>query len=82
MLDGGDNDFKILAVPNSDPFFEEFKQLENVPASFLNEVSHFFSTYKQLEGAHVESLGWSGVTDAMAAIDDAINRYKQEIRKK
>lgn len=77
MRDGGDNDFKILGVPDSDPFFEEFKELENVPVSFLNEVSHFFSTYKQLEGAHVESLGWSGVKSAMATIDDAIERYKE-----
>lgn len=77
MLDGGVNDFKILAVPDSDPFFDEYKKLENVPVSFLNEVSHFFSTYKQLEGAHVEVLGWSGVQEANGIIDDAIKRQKE-----
>src|SRR6476660_4145650 len=54
MKDKGQNDFKILAVPNKDPLYGEIRKLEHAPAHFLREVEFFFSTYKQLEGATVE----------------------------
>ena len=59
MKDKGANDFKVLGVPDKDPLFAHILKLEHVPPHFLREVEHFFSTYKQLEGIHTESLGGS-----------------------
>src|SRR5829696_3777169 len=68
MRDKGHDDFKVFGVPNTDPLFAEIQNLEDVPAHFLREVEHFFATYKQLEGALVEPLGWAGAQDAVAEV--------------
>ena len=76
MTDGGDPDYKILGVPHTDPLFDEVQRLRDVPKHFLREVEHFFGTYKQLEGKQVETLGWSGRDEAIAAIRAATARYE------
>ena len=54
MKDRGVNDYKVLAVPDTDPLFAEYRDLSAAPPHFLREVAHFFATYKQLEGVTVE----------------------------
>ncbi len=77
MTDRGDNDFKVLAVPATDPTFAEFRDLWRVPSHFLREVEHFFATYKQLEDAgDVKTLGWHDAATAHAEIEASIRRYK------
>jgi len=77
MTDRGLHDYKVLGVPHTDPLFAEFQALKDVPPHFLREVEHFFSTYKQLEGAHTESFGWCGREDAIAEVAAAIERFQQ-----
>lgn len=76
MTDRGANDFKVLGVPNTDPLFDEYRELENVPRAFLREVEHFFSTYKQLEGVQVKPLGWASRVDAVAEVTAAVARFR------
>lgn len=76
MRDRGQNDYKILGVPNSDPLFAHLQDLADVPPHFLREVEHFFSTYKQLEGVKTESLGWAGATEAMEEVFASVDRYR------
>lgn len=78
MLDRGEEDLKILAVPSSDPLFAEYKDLEDVPPHFLREVEHFFSTYKQLEGVKVEPQGWSKRECVAKEVSESIKRYTQK----
>jgi inorganic pyrophosphatase len=75
MTDRGHNDYKVLAVPNSDPLFAEFKQLEDVPKHFLREVEHFFATYKQLEGVTIETQGWDSAAVATAEVRESVARF-------
>ncbi len=78
MTDRGDNDFKVLAVPATDPTFAEFRDLWRVPAHFLREVEHFFGTYKQLEDSgDVKTLGWHDSAAAHAEILTSIERYER-----
>jgi PleD family two-component response regulator len=37
----------------------------------LEEVTHFFSVYKDLESAETESRGWEGIEKAHAEIEGA-----------
>ncbi len=74
MIDSGDADEKVLAVPETDPLFATYRTLADVPPHFLREVEHFFSTYKQLEGCAVEPIGWEGVEIAQQIVRDAIAR--------
>lgn len=76
MLDRGDEDEKILAVPSTDPLFNEYQDIDNVPKHFLSEVAHFFETYKQLQGIEVMPKGWENAEAARQIILHAIQRYK------
>ena len=75
MKDRGANDYKILGVPNTDPLFNEFRDLGDVPSHFLREVDHFFATYKQLEGVTTESQGWMPAAAAVAEVKQSVDRY-------
>ncbi|WP_174250789.1 inorganic diphosphatase [Tuwongella immobilis] len=79
MKDKGVNDYKVLAVPNSDPLFGQIRKLEDVPQHFLREVEHFFATYKQLEGATVEPLGWSCAEEGTAEVRSAVERFRASL---
>src|SRR5947207_1188168 len=76
MRDRGQNDYKLLGVPHSDPLFADYQNLKDVPSHFLREVEHFFATYKQLEGAHVEPMGWATAQDAILEVRSSIQRYR------
>jgi inorganic pyrophosphatase len=53
MVDGGEKDEKVLAVPANDPRFNDIKSLADVNKHTLKEISHFFLTYKQLQNKEV-----------------------------
>jgi inorganic pyrophosphatase len=78
MLDRGDPDEKILAVPSTDPLFNDYSDVGDVPRHFLVEVAHFFQTYKQLQGIQVTPKGWEDAAAARAVIVQSIERYKQK----
>ncbi len=80
MKDRGLADDKILAVPATDPLFENNQELEDIPPHFLHEVAHFFSVYKDLQLDRVEALEWEGREAAMAEIERAINLYAKHLR--
>jgi len=77
MEDKGAYDHKILAVPNSDPLFDEYQHISDVPQSYLREVEHFFSTYKELEGIKVVAHGWVDVIEAVQTVKESIDRYAE-----
>lgn len=81
MLDRGAKDYKVLAVPAKDPLFGHYKDIGDVPPHFLREVFHFFEVYKDLEGQHVEPLGWENAASAKREIKRAIKLYT-ELRNK
>lgn len=79
MRDKGYNDFKLLAVPNRDPLFNDIKTLDDVPQHFLREVEHFFSTYKVLEGVTIEPLGWATAAEGAKEVRASIDRFRQTL---
>ena len=75
MLDKGEPDDKILAVPTNDPFHNEYYDIADIPQHYLKEVEHFFHIYKDLEGKRVQILGWEKSEIAMEMINVSIDRY-------
>lgn len=75
MNDKGEPDDKILAVLHYDPFFTDIADFSDLPAHYLKEVEHFFTVYKDLEGARVEPLGWENAQAAKERIRFAVNHY-------
>lgn len=82
MLDRGQHDYKVLSVPNSDPLFEEFRDLDDVPKHYLREVEHFFATYKQLEGVTTQVEGWGDAATASAEVHASVDRYMAELSRR
>jgi inorganic pyrophosphatase len=81
MIDGGEADFKILAVQAKNPRFDMIKDLSDIESSnphFLKEIAHFFQTYKDLEGKKTEIQGWENGVAAKEEIKKAQEAYKQE----
>ncbi|MBI4993793.1 inorganic diphosphatase [Candidatus Wolfebacteria bacterium] len=79
MIDGGENDYKILAVQVKNPRFENIKDINDIKITHehsLKEIAHFFSAYKELEGKKVEILGWEGVEKAKEEIIETQKAYK------
>ena len=75
MLDREKPDDKILTVPDRDPLYRDYHDLTDVPRHFLDEIAHFFSVYKDLEGVRVEPIGWGDADEAKQKIKHAIDLY-------
>lgn len=78
MIDSGEPDYKLLAAPNTDPNFGHLKTFSDVPEHFINEVTHFFMTYKHLQGATVENQGWVGTAEAREAVLASMQLYRDK----
>ena len=76
MIDKDQNDDKILAVPSTDPQFDDILDFDDLPRHFPKEVEHFFLVYKQLQGTTVTSGGWGHASDAKMAIRNALQLYR------
>lgn len=77
MIDGGENDYKILAVPVGDPRFNSVEKLADVNPHTLKEIKHFFETYKGLQDKVVTIEGFGDVDEAKAAFERACVLYKE-----
>jgi inorganic pyrophosphatase len=76
MIDGDDNDDKILGVPINDPKYNDVTDINDVPKHLLDEIAHFFKEYKHLEGKTTEILGWENAEKAFEAVEHSIDLYK------
>ena len=83
MIDSGESDFKILAVPVDDKRWEHVNDLGDLNPHMLKEFSHFFETYKNLKGKSaadnlVEVNGYKGKDEAIEAVVKSIGLYKEK----
>ncbi len=83
MIDTGESDYKIIAVPVDDKRWEDVHDLTDVNKHTLKEIQHFFETYKALKGKSsvVEIKGFKGKDDAKAAILQSMALYKEKFGK-
>lgn len=77
MTDGGEEDDKVLAVPVGEPAFEEIHNYTQIFPHLLRKVSHFFETYKQLEGKHTSVGDWRDAAYARRVISESYARFKE-----
>lgn len=77
MVDGGEADEKIIAVPAGDPRLKDIKDIKDTNQHVLKEISHFFATYKQLQDKVVEVGEFEGVAAAKTAFERAMKLYSE-----
>lgn len=80
MIDSGEADDKVLAVPVADPRWDYIKDLEDINKHTLREISHFYETYKQLQDKVVIVAGFKGRAEAEAAFEKGRSAYKNKLR--
>ncbi len=78
MIDDGESDAKILAVPVKDPRFNEIKDLSDVNPHTIEEIKHFFETYKQIQKQTVTIPTIRDAKAAMEVITEGIELYKSK----
>ena len=76
MRDEEGIDDKLLCVPHTDPNWNTIEKLEDIPQALRDEISHFFSIYKQPQGIQVTVDGWYQRDDALKTMDEAHERYR------
>lgn len=77
MSDDKGPDEKLLAVPVEDPRFKDIHTLADMPQHVLDEISHFFKVYKDLERKETNVVGWENHEKASALIDECKARFEQ-----
>lgn len=82
MIDGGEQDDKVVAVPASDidPTYDNIQNIEDLPAIERQRLEAFFRVYKQLpEGRKkVELAGFEGANVARDLVTKAITDYRAQ----
>lgn len=85
MIDNGESDYKIIAVPVDDKRWDDVNDLGDLNKHNLKEYKHFFETYKDLKKddgeKSVEILGYKGKEDAQKAVEKSIQLYNQKFGK-
>jgi len=75
MLDGGKNDEKIIAIPFSDPTYNAYHDISELPAHIFDEMIHFFTVYKALECKDAVAKDVNGAESSVEVIRAAIDHY-------
>lgn len=78
MLDSGDKDDKLIAVPVDDPRWDDVKDLKDLNAHTMREIEHFYSTYKKLQNKEVVVEDFAGKKKAQEAFKLGVQMYKDK----
>lgn len=81
MTDGEQKDEKIVSLPFSDPRYNCYQDIEELPAHVFEEMTHFFTVYKKLEHKETAVSEVVGREAAMQIVQSAMERYKVQFAK-
>jgi len=81
MIDNGRNDEKIIAIPFSDPNYNVYHDISELPKHVFEEMCHFFTVYKNLENKETAVNEVSDREASLRIIDKAIDTYVEKFCK-
>ena len=79
MIDSGATDDKIIAIPFNDPMYNTYKNIDELPTHIYEEMRHFFSVYKSLEGKETAVDEAKGRDEAIKIIEQSLENYKNNL---
>lgn len=82
MIDNGEFDEKIIAICVHDPFYNEYRDIRDLPQHVSDEIKHFFSVYKTLENKDTIVEEIDGKEEAKKIIKKSIEQYEKKFGKK
>ena len=78
MVDGEEQEKKIIAISKQDPFLNCYHDITEIPSHISAEIMHFFEVYKQLEGKQTMIEKVMGRQEAEEIIEECIEKYKEK----
>lgn len=75
MIDNGKDDYKILAVVDTDPRYDEIQEITDVPSFTLKEIKNFFENYKILQDIEVEVEEFHNKEEALKLLEECQKNY-------
>ncbi len=81
MSDDKGIDSKIIAVPMYDPNYNTYNDIVDLPKHIFDEIKHFFTYYKTLEGKSVKVENIDNKDKAIEVILRSKKLYKQKFLK-
>lgn len=81
MIDSGDPDDKLIAVPVDDPRWKTVQDLADINPHTVKEIEHFFLTYKKLQNKEVNIRGFKGRKEAEAVFTKGCALYQAKYKK-
>jgi inorganic pyrophosphatase len=78
MIDSGDSDAKVIAVPVGDPRFKNVIDIKDINEHFIKEAIHFYENYKKLQNKVVTIDGVDGLGRAQEVIKESIELYESK----
>jgi inorganic pyrophosphatase len=80
MIDGNEQDDKIIAVAANDVSVNYINDLSELPPHAQKEIARFFADYKALEHKEVKVEQFLGKADAIRVINEAIELYQKTFK--
>lgn len=77
MLDQGEADDKIIAIPFGEPNYNCYRDISALPSHIFDEMCHFFEVYKSLEGKQTAVDSVKGNDAARKIIRNSMERYRE-----
>ena len=81
MIDGGELDEKIIAIPHKDPSYNEYYDIHELPKHVFDEMMHFFEVYKTLEHKKTTVREIAHRDEAIEIIQKCIEAYNAKFAK-
>lgn len=81
MADEKGPDEKIVCVPVSDPIWSTKNDIADINPHRLDEITHFFQVYKDLEKKKVDVGSWGDAKEAYEIVSKCVDRYENSEHK-
>lgn len=81
MTDNNSSDEKIIAIPFSDPVYNVYKDISELPEHIFDEMRHFFTVYKNLENRETAVSEVMGRETAVKIIEKSLDSYVENFCK-
>jgi len=77
MVDNNEVDEKIIAIPYRDPVYSGYRDISALPQHIVQEMSHFFEVYKELEHSETSVKMNMNRDQALKIIQNCIVSYRE-----
>lgn len=78
MIDWGEIDDKIIAIPKKEPFYKYIDSVDKIPQHLKNQIEFFLLNYKKLDNKETELKWWSDIETAKQLINECKKNYENK----